>query len=46
MRDIEDIHVKGQIGNDYYTNLKKETSTIYEEIFEKRIESLKNLPIG
>jgi hypothetical protein len=44
MRDIEDIHVKGQIGNDYYTNLKKETSTIYEEIFEKRIESLKNLP--
>jgi len=42
--DIEDMHAKGKINNEYYTNLKKETSVLYQEIFKKRIDSLNNLP--
>jgi YVTN family beta-propeller protein len=43
-RNIEDAHNEGKINNEYYTNLKKEISILYEEIFKKRIDSLNNLP--
>jgi YVTN family beta-propeller protein len=42
--DIEDMHAKGKIDNEYYANLKKEISMLYEEIFKKEIDSLNNLP--
>ena len=42
--DIEDMHAKGKINNEYYGNLKKETSILYQEIFKKKIDSLNNLP--
>jgi helix-turn-helix protein len=42
--DIDDMHVKGKINNEYYANLKKETSILYQEIFKKSIDSLDNLP--
>ena len=42
--DIEDMHAKGKINNEYYTNLKKETSILYQDIFKKKIDSLNNLP--
>ncbi|MGB6594358.1 MAG: hypothetical protein WBE68_22905, partial [Candidatus Nitrosopolaris sp.] len=41
--DIEDMHAKGKINHDYHTNLKKQTSILYEEIFNKRINSLNGL---
>jgi hypothetical protein len=41
--NIEDMHAKGKIKNKYYANLKKETSILYEEIFNKRINSLDGL---
>jgi uncharacterized membrane protein len=41
---IEDMYAKGKINNDYYTNLKKETSIVYQEIFRKRINSSNSLP--
>jgi hypothetical protein len=42
LRDnITDEYTKGKINNEYYTNLKKETSVLYEEIFKKRIDSLR-----
>ena len=34
--DIEDMHAQVKINNDYYTNLKKQTSILYQEIFKKR----------
>jgi YVTN family beta-propeller protein len=42
--NIEDTHAKGKIKDEYYTNLKKEISILYEEVFKKRIDSLNNLP--
>jgi YVTN family beta-propeller protein len=42
--DLEDMHAKGKINNDYYTNLKKETSILYQEILRKRIGYLNSLP--
>lgn len=42
--DIENMHAKGKINNDYYANLKKETSILYQDIFKKRIDSLDSLP--
>src|SRR5215469_12541792 len=41
--DIEDLRTKGKINNGYYANLKKETSILYGEIFNKRISSLDGL---
>jgi hypothetical protein len=41
--DIEDMHAKGKINNEYYANLKKETSILYQEIFKKRLDSLNSL---
>jgi YVTN family beta-propeller protein len=41
--DIKEMHLKGKINNDYYTNLKQETSILYEEVFNKRIKSLDGL---
>ena len=35
--DIEEIHAKGRINNEYYVNLKNEISTLYEEIYKKKI---------
>jgi hypothetical protein len=37
---IEDIHAKGEINNDYYTNLKNEISKVYGHIYKDKIESL------
>jgi hypothetical protein len=42
--DIEDMRAKGKINNEYYTNLKKETSILYQDIFKKKIDSLNNVP--
>ncbi len=42
--DIEDIRVKGKINNEYYANLKKESSIRYQEILRKKIDSLNSLP--
>jgi YVTN family beta-propeller protein len=42
--NITDEYTRGKINNEYYTNLKKEISILYEEIFKKRIDSLYNLP--
>ncbi len=44
INNIEDMHAKGKINNGYYTNLKKQTSILYQEIFRRRIDSLKSLP--
>jgi YVTN family beta-propeller protein len=45
LRDnVTDEYTRGKINNEYYTNLKKEISVLYEEIFKKRIDSLNNLP--
>jgi hypothetical protein len=44
INDIEDMRTKGKINNEYYANLKKETSILYQEIFKKRIDSLNSLP--
>ena len=41
--DIEAMHTKGKINNDYYTDLKKQTSILYQEIFRRRIDSLNSL---
>ena len=41
--NIEEMHAKGKIKNEYYANLKKETSILCEEIFNKRINSLDGL---
>jgi hypothetical protein len=38
------MYAKGKIKNEYYANLKKETSILYEEIFNNRINSLDGLP--
>jgi hypothetical protein len=38
--NIENMHAKGKINNEYYTNLKKEASILYQEIFKRRIDSL------
>ena len=35
--DIEDLHAKGKLNNDYYTNLKKESSILYQEIEKNRL---------
>ena len=42
--DIEDMHAKGKINDNYYENLKKETSILYQELFNERITSLNSLP--
>ena len=42
--NVEDSHVKGKISDKYYTNLKKDISILFQEIFKKRIDSLNNSP--
>lgn len=37
---ISDEYSSGKINNEQYTNLKKEISVLYEEIFENEIDSL------
>jgi uncharacterized membrane protein len=38
---IEDAYAKEKIDNEQYTNLKNETSVLYEEMYRKRLDSLK-----
>ena len=38
------MYAKGKINNEYYANLKKQISILYEEIFKRRIDSLSKLP--
>ncbi len=42
--NVEDSHIKGKISDEYYTNLKKDISILFQEIFKKRIDSLNNSP--
>lgn len=39
-KDISDSYAAGKINNEQYTNLKKEVSTAYQEIFKNRIETI------
>ena len=41
-RDITDIYLKGKINEIHYSNLKKEISIMYDKIFRKNIDSLKD----
>jgi YVTN family beta-propeller protein len=43
INNLEEMHAKGKIKNEYYTKLKKETSILYQEIFRTRLDSLKSL---
>jgi predicted nuclease with TOPRIM domain len=43
--ETENAYAKGKINNERYTNLKKESSVLYEEIFKKRINLLSRLII-
>ena len=36
--NIEAMYAKGKINNEYYANLKKQISILYEEIFKRRID--------
>ena len=40
---IQDTYGKGKINNKQFTDLKKEISIQYLEIYKKRIDSLKNV---
>ncbi|HEY6885020.1 MAG TPA: YncE family protein, partial [Nitrososphaeraceae archaeon] len=42
---IADAYSKGKINKEHYESLKNEISTLYEEIFRKRIDSLEPLGI-
>lgn len=39
---ISDAYAKGQINSEHYSNLKHEMSVLYQEIFNKKIDSLKD----
>ena len=39
--NIADAYAKGKINNEQHANLKKEVSALYEEIYRKQIDSLK-----
>lgn len=39
--NIADSYAKGKINNEQHTNLKREISVLYEEIYRKQIDSLK-----
>jgi hypothetical protein len=43
---ISDEYSKGKINNEQFTNLKEEISVLYEEIYKRRIDSLKEPPKG
>ena len=40
-KNIINAYSEGKINNEQYTNLKNEISVIYEKIYKKRIDSLK-----
>jgi YVTN family beta-propeller protein len=42
-KKIIDAYSEGKINNEQYTNLKNEISVLYEEIYSKRIDSLKDI---
>jgi len=42
--DVSDVYAKGKITDQHYTDLKNNLSTLYEEVYEKRIDSLDNFP--
>jgi YVTN family beta-propeller protein len=41
--NISDDYSKGRINGEHYSNLKDEVSALYQQIYNKRIESLDNL---
>lgn len=45
-QNVTDEYSRGKISNEQYTNLKKEISVLYEEIYKKEIDSLKESPDG
>ena len=38
--EVSDSYTGGKISNEYYTYLKKEISTLYDEIYEYKIRSI------
>ena len=40
--DISDAYAKGKINDQHYTNLKDEISILYEEIYQKKIDSIQS----
>jgi hypothetical protein len=44
--DIDDLHAKGKISDQHYTDLKKRISLFYEEILKNEIDSLNSLSGG
>ncbi len=42
--NLEDTHANGKINDENYENLKKQISILYEEMFERRIDSLNYSP--
>ena len=43
-RNISDAYSEGKLTSEYYINLKEELSTLYQEIFSKRVDSLNEAP--
>lgn len=43
-RNISDAYSEGKLSSEYYINLKEELSTLFQEIFSKRIDSLNEAP--
>ena len=39
-KQLKDVYTQGKINNEHYTNLKNEISVLYEEIYNKGIDSL------
>jgi hypothetical protein len=44
--NIDDMHARGKINDQHYTDLKKRISVFYEEILKNEIDSLNSLPGG
>jgi hypothetical protein len=42
--NITDAYSEGKVNNEQYANLKREISVLYQEIFNKRLDSLKKSP--
>ena len=38
--DITDAYAKGKLTDQQYTNMKNETSVLYEEIYKKKIDTI------
>jgi uncharacterized membrane protein len=41
-KNIINANSKGKINNEQYTNLKEEISALYEEIYRKRLDAIKD----